>query len=152
MNPLELVITENQRTNTSSSQGLVNSLPVRHEDNQSSPPQGDILEEGANKHHSSATSTSVQGDPQTHSAESHELEEEGFQLVSRKKNKGKQPIHTQTVCSLPCALNVRKPFKSGLSKFVPIRNIPQDMLDKTKLKLKGSGGAPLSSTLNVKRI
>lgn len=64
---------------------------------------------------------------------SQENEEEGFQTILRRKNKGKQ----QTVCSLPNTYNIRQPYKAGLSKFAPIRNVPRN---------KGSGGAPHSSS------
>lgn len=75
------------------------------------------------------------------------VDDEGFQNVIRRKNKAK--AH-QTVCSLPSSLNARPPYKAGLSKFQPVRNVPKAALEKSKPKHKGIGGAPSSSSLDDK--
>lgn len=78
-----------------------------------------------------------------------EADEEGFQTVLRKKNKGKHTTPIQET-SLPIALNTRQSLRAGLSKFVPIRNVNKSVLDKSKLREKGVGGAPQSSSTQNK--
>lgn len=80
------------------------------------------------------------------SSVSKEDEEEGYQSVTRRRNKGKSTAPHQTVCSLPNVINTRQSFRAGLSKFAPVRNISKDILDKDKLINKGNGGVHLNSS------
>lgn len=77
---------------------------------------------------------------------SQDVDNDGFQTVTRKKNKGKTIDSHQTVCSLPNVINTRQAYKIGLSKFVSIRNVSKVVLQKAKLRDKGNGGAPQSSS------
>lgn len=70
---------------------------------------------------------------------------EGYQTVMRKKNKGKTGINQPTMCTLTSSLSSKPPYKDGLSKFLPIKNVPKFVLEKSKLKEKGAGGTPQTS-------
>lgn len=123
MSHIDNSIHPSSNTPSSTSQEVAIPMVTQQEDNTVNALHVGNQDELAAHTNSQVNSDSHQGVTQTPGTSSLETDDEGFQAVSRKKSKGKLPV--QTVCSLPCAMNTRKPFKPGLSKFVPIRNVPQ---------------------------
>lgn len=73
---------------------------------------------------------------------SQEVEEDGFQTVSRRRNKGKSSVALQNLNTIPKVINTRQAYKASLTKIAPTRNISNDELVKSKDKEMGSGEVP----------
>lgn len=142
----DVVILPDASTNSLSTQEL---NPILEAVQEESLPSQEFTEQIPNMGSSPVNYEELHRDSQALTNNPHDSEDDGFQTITRRKNKGKLPS-PQTVCSLPCAMNIRKPFKPGLSKFVPVGNVSLDMSIKTRLRVKGSGGAPLCSSSIVK--
>lgn len=77
----------------------------------------------------------------------HLNDDEGFQTVTKRRNKSTPSSAHQMVCSLPSANNPKFSYKAGLAKFTPVRVAVRSGPDKMKGKDKGGGGVPLNSSL-----